>query len=264
MHVFIFVKTSQSILLKTYKILWKSLAVKVTTLEGGKLAKSISESKKYLIQELSVYGYYSANEDNPFIKELCNALEDNKKEGRLEALDLSNAMITSFKNCNAYTLKNDDFVNCKTLKKIIFSRLDSLDAKSFSGCTSLESIEYKDNVCFQSIDGIIYQKGRFVVYYSDYRDFESGKWILIKYPAAKKEVKQIRFNLINQIADYAFEDSNITDLYMQAIPPVCTDKAFFNVDTTKITLHVPVGSYHSYWSHPIWGEFRIVEEDQEM
>ena len=227
------------------------------TAQGG-LENCISASKKHLIQELRVLGRYCSSSNGPFIKSICNANDGEK--GCLDTLDLSHAEIMYSVGINPHELRSDEFVNCKTLKKIVFSELNNLQSECFSGCTSLESIEYTGKRVFTSMDGILYQKGKWEVLNSKYKDFDRGKWGLVKYPSAKKESEAIRFDRVNSIADYAFEDFKLSDLYMPTVPPACTDRAFFNVDVSRITLHVPVGSYHSYWSHPVWGEFRIVEE----
>ena len=68
-----------------------------------------------------------------------------------------------------------------------------------------------------------------------------------------------------QISNYAFDGSPLTDLYVSAsMIPYCEENAFANkVEGFFATcvLHVPAGMKKSYQNHKIWGKFtHIVEE----
>lgn len=68
-----------------------------------------------------------------------------------------------------------------------------------------------------------------------------------------------------QISNYAFDGSPLTDLYVSAsMIPYCEENAFANkVEDFFATcvLHVPAGMKKSYQNHKIWGKFtHIVEE----
>jgi hypothetical protein len=83
---------------------------------------------------------------------------------------------------------------------------------------------------------------------------------LLKYPANKDTEYTIPSNVTN-IADYAFEDSHLTRLFMPDVPPTCEEKAFEGVNKVAMTLVVPSGCYDSYWMHPVFGKFKIEEMD---
>ena len=155
-------------------------------------------------------------------------------------------------------MRSDSFSDCITLQKVIFSEIVSVSPSCFSGCISLESIETAVKCPYQSNCGILYRVGE---YDSSNRLRSFDKYHLVKYPAAKKETKDIDFDSINTIEDYAFEDFTGTDLYLSVTPPSCSIKAFYNVDITKIKIHVPKESADSYWMHPVWGTFQIVPDN---
>ena len=239
------------------------ISISVNVRESGSLASCISTNKKHLIQELHINGYYCAEIDDSFIKSMCNTIgKDGKRSGgQLEHLDFSGADVRCYKhpalNDKKY-FSYSSFKGCITLKQIELGRLQSIDAQMFSGCISLETIIANYDP-FTSKNGILYQKGEFPNK-SEYKSYGYGKWKLVKYPSAHQNPKDIDFNLINEIADYAFEDFKDTDLYLPEIPPACSKYAFHNVNVTKITIHVPKESRNSYWSHPVWGDFYMADE----
>lgn len=68
------------------------------------------------------------------------------------------------------------------------------------------------------------------------------------------------------IGDYAFDGTNLTDLYIRAdYPPYTTKEAFTNRQkslTEGCTLHVPKGTRNLYRNHSKWGTFTKIEEFQ--
>lgn len=243
------------------------ICIKVNVSDNLRLSECIASNKKHLIQELVITGNYYAYPDDAFIRSMCNTIGNDGKRsgGQLEVLDLSKAHLFLAKtNVNSSRLLSpNSFEGCITLKIIKLGEMDIIDAEMFRGCISLESIWYEQsNISivggykhhFFSYGGILYDKR----YSKDGNPLD--KWKLIKYPSAYQEPKDIRFDFVDEIADYAFEDFKDTDLYLPTVPPTCNKKAFNNVDVTKVTIHVPKGSFNSYWSHPVWGEFPIVEE----
>jgi hypothetical protein len=244
------------------------ICVTVNVPVGSQLKDYIANSKKHLIQELSIKGYYYAFTDDTFIKSICNTIDYNGKRtgGQLEVLDLSKAhLVLCINNENGIReLTSSSFEGCITLKIIKLGELDTINAHMFSGCVSLESIWYESNVISRfngykhsllSDGGILYERR----YTNDGAIVKMRK--LIKYPSAHKETKEIKFHLVDEIADYAFENFRGTDLYLSTVPPSCNKNAFYEIDTTKITIHIPKGTFNSYWSHPVWGDFQIVEEE---
>ena len=217
------------------------------------LSDYIAANKKHLINELIVIGEFNCSIDGPFIQSMCNALDSsgNRTGGQLELLNLSSVNTNGF-----YTA----FEDCITLRVIIFGMPLSIDANSFSGCTALECIVVLDYQCPYSTDkGVLYLSGYFDHDRKRKNFYNNGEYTLVKFPAAKREVKDIRFDQINKIADSAFEDFKGTDLYINnSVPPACTKDAFYNVDRTKVKIHVPKDAFNSYWSHSVWGEFQIV------
>lgn len=243
------------------------ICVKVNVSDNLRLSECIASNKKHLIQELVITGNYYASPDDVLIKSMCNTIDNNGRRsgGQLEVLDLSKAHLSNVNtNVNlCRQLSNDSFEGCITLRIIKLGELDIIDAKMFRGCISLESIWYNHKTIsivggykhyYLSDGGILYEQKY------DKEGIMLNKRRLIKYPSAYHEPKDIRFIIVDEIADYAFEDFSDTDLYLSTVPPTCTKKAFYNVDITKVKIHVPKESFNSYWSHPVWGEFQIVEE----
>jgi hypothetical protein len=237
------------------------ISIEVNVKESGSLASCISANKKHLIQELKINGYYCAEVDDVFIKSMCNTInKDGKRSGgQLEALDFTGASVKTFKHPGLDTIgfSYNSFNGCITLKRIKLGRLTTIDARMFSGCISLESI-IADYDPFTTKKGILYQRGCYKN--GNYSNYGIGNWKLIKYPSAHQDPSDIDFSLINEIADYAFEDFRGTELYLSKVPPACTKYAFNNVDVTKIVIHVPKESRNSYWSHPVWGDFPMSDD----
>jgi hypothetical protein len=245
----------------------KKISVTVNVTDSNGLNHAIAENKRQLINQLVIVGKFHVNLDAPILRTMCNVLTESgsRSGGQLEELDLSKAEIGYGRHENVYYLSAPAFKDCITLKRIILSCLHSCSAKAFSGCTSLESIELPYTVtdsCYRGISGVLYQIGE-MSYTGSKIWFNTGEFILTKYPSAKREVKEIDFARCNRVADYAFEDFQGHDLFMDMVPPACTQEAFHNVDISQITLHVPHGTYNSYWSHPIWGQFKIEEMEEE-
>lgn len=243
----------------------RKISISVNVEENSRLASNVALNKKHLIDELTIIGYYSSELDGEFLRSMCNSFDadGHRTGGRLEKVDFSWAQLRYCarpKN-NIESIMPNEFKDCITLKEIVLSELISIDSKAFSGCISLEKIDYKGDKCFQSIKGILYQIGTWKTLRCDYLAFSSDKKHLVKYPSAKQETKDIDFAHVAVIEDYAFEDFCGTDLYLPTTPPSLTALAFHNVDVTKIKIHVPQGAFNSYWSHPIWQDFQIVEDN---
>ena len=237
------------------------IRVTLNVKQGQAISRYILENRKHLIDELVVKDSYCAELNDEFIKSMCNAVDKNgnRSGGRLSLLDISSATAYYYKDANSFSLRSDSFAGCLTLQKIFLGKLIDINPHCFSGCVSLEYIGYSDFNTYHSSYGILYKVGKYRVYPNDYVDFEN-KWILVKYPAAKKEVKEILSSQVYEIMDYAFEDFPGTDLYFGSIPPICTQNAFYKLDTSKIKLHIPKDSFNSYWCHPVWSTFNIVAE----
>lgn len=243
----------------------RKISISVNVEENSCLANTIASNKKHLIDELTVIGHYSSKLDGEFLRSMCNSLDadGHRTGGRLERLNLSQAQLRccASPRCNTNQISSDEFKDCITLREIVLSELTSINAKAFSGCISLQSIGYKGFHCFQSLKGILYQVGKWECLPSDYRKFTFPQKHLVKYPSAKQDTKDIDFDNVTLIEDYAFEDFCGTDLYLPLVPPTLTSLAFNNVDVTKVRIHVPQGSFSSYWSHPVWQDFQIIEDN---
>jgi hypothetical protein len=240
----------------------KKISVFVNIEKNDCLSANIASNKRHLIQELSIIGSYCCEKDDETIRSMCNVVLDSghRSGGQLETLDLSKAHIQGNKNANGYSMRRDSFNGCVTLKRILLSKLYNIDPRIFRGCTSLEYIKCNCET-LSHINGVLYRRGKVVAIPDKYLAFDYGKWSLVKYPAAKQDVEDIRFDRISRIEDFAFEDFRGTDLYINSsVPPSCTEDAFYNVDVSKITIHVPDGAFNSYWSHPVWGMFQIEKD----
>lgn len=220
----------------------------------------IDPQKRFLIEDLTIKGTFYSRDELPILRSMCNSLDENGKRtgGNLSYIDLSQCRIKQDENGNSNVWNGDGkgLKNCISLKKIIFPSTASFSRVSggecFTGCKSLESIiisgyvEPRTNPHLYDKDGVLFT-------------LEDGKSYLLKYPANKGTEYQIPN--VTYIADYAFEDSHLTRLYMPAIPPSCNEKAFNGVNRATMTLVVPKGSYDSYWLHTVYGKFRIEELD---
>lgn len=243
----------------------RKISISVNVEENSCLANTIASNKKHLINELTIIGYYSSNLDGEFLRSMCNSLDvdGHRTGGRLEKIDLSQAQLRSSasQKCNTQEISSDEFKDCITLREVVLSELISINAEAFSGCISLLSIDYKGSHVFQSLKGVLYRVGKWECLPSDYRKFTSHQKYLVKYPSAKQDTRDIDFDNVTLIEDYAFEDFCGTDLYLPLVPPTLTSLAFYNVDVTKVRIHVPQGSFSSYWSHPVWQDFQIIEDN---
>ena len=81
-----------------------------------------------------------------------------------------------------------------------------------------------------------------------------------------KQLKTVHIgSKTNRIAEYAFDDCPLTDLYIDAAyPPTCDENAFTTKGTnflTTCTLHVPTGKKALYRNNKNWGKFKNIVED---
>lgn len=223
------------------------ISITVNVVPPKHLSDCIDENKKHLINELKVLGTFDCL-DNHYIRSMCNTLDENgnRTGGILETINIAEAKIDSSQPTCL------DFQGCITLRKIIIRNTNYIDPKWFSGCIALEEIETWGWGDFKYKNGVIFREREEGVVIR-------GGWRLVKYPPAKKEVSVDEFEWVSIIEDYAFENFRGTDLYVNnKVPPVCTKDAFYNVDRSKVKIHVPKNAFNSYWSHSVWGEFQIV------
>ena len=227
------------------------------------LRNCIAPNKKHLIQELIIDGTIHKDIDFEFIRSMCNSLDEDGKRtgGQLEVLDLAKAKF--WYSYGPYTALYDDMLKgCITLKRVNIGEIESIYPHCFSGCTSLEQIvcDYNEYACYSDalfkVRQPLYKENKRVYDY-----FPNEEKILVKVPASIKSTKAFRHFNIEKICDYAFEDFRGSDIYMPAVPPLCSKKAFDDDAYTKVIIHVPKGSFNSYWSHAVWGDFQIVEDD---
>ena len=106
-----------------------------------------------------------------------------------------------------------------------------------------------------------------------------GSWVeVVKMPTGLKLIPTGTFqdctrlktvhlgSSVEQIADYAFDQCPLTDLYVDAsTPPVCEEHAFSYRSGTSFvstcTLHVPAGKKAIYRNHSRWKVFTHIVED---
>jgi len=151
--------------------------VSIYVRNAGTLSKLIPANSKYTITDLTVSGYLDGD-DILFIREMAGGgfTADDKTEGKLARLDLTNAhIVASMKHY--FCVKNsdydytfyptgDNFINAE-----MFSYLSSLTSitlpkniisaasESFNKCLSLKEINVsKNNTQLTSIDGILFSK----------------------------------------------------------------------------------------------------------
>lgn len=235
-----------------------SVPVKVTV----NSIQDIAPEKRFLIDELTIVGKFALNRDLPILKAMCNTIVDGRRTGgNLSVVDLSKSHIAlSFDNYVTNSYFWESMENCISLKKILLPSqimLGSYVGKYFSGCKSLESIKivgdelpmyHEANGRSYDIDGVLFFE-------------QKGQRTLLKYPANKGTEYSIP-NLITAIGDFAFEDCHLSRLTMPTVPPSCTAAAFKGVNLVPLTLVVPKGSHDSYWTHPVYGKFKIEEMEE--
>lgn len=212
--------------------------------------QEIDPEKLHLINELTITEDFFVRDDLPILRRMCNSIENGTRTGgNLKSVDLSKNNIYAYEN-------RVWFKDCITLKEIKLPYTFEAYAQYFSGCLNLESIEIsptpegkRKRHGFYSKDGVVFEASN--------NNHDS----LEKYPARKGTEYKIPSDII-RIKDYAFEDAIITSLIMPPIPPRCNEEAFKGIDPTVLTLYVPKGSQSSYWVHPVYSKFKIVELDE--
>ena len=139
-----------------------------------------------------------------------------------------------------------EFPNMQNLVEIILPQgIGFTDRKLFENCPSLKSIKGGGG-----LGGPIYTKDGVLYSINDNT--------LIKYP----EKKQAELFVLEatRIKWHAFKNVSIKTIVCQMpTPPSCDENAFDGVDTTKIELLVPKGSYYNYKYAKVWKDFLIKE-----
>ena len=224
--------------------------------------RDIAPEKRFLIDELTIVGKLGLKQDLPILRAMCNTVVDGRRTGgNLSVVDLSKSYIAlSFGTYVTNPYSWSSMEDCISLKKISLPSqilLSESMGRYFSGCKSLESIKIVGNtlpMCHEAngrgydLDGVLYYEQR-------------GKNTLLKYPANKGTEYSIP-NYITNIGNCAFEDCHLSRLTMPIVPPSCTEDAFKGVNLIALTLVVPKGSHDSYWSHPVFGKFKIEEVEE--
>ena len=191
---------------------------------------------------------------------------------------------------DATTIEKDAFADCTSLREIEIPASAGSILPS-SGCTALEALtvspanaNYKSPSAFTSIGAYAFKECSIEAFYlsdnvktlgqgafmdSQIKEIHLGAGIKLiptgVFQGCWKLTKVYLGANTEQISNYAFDESPLTDLYVSAsMIPYCEENAFANkVEGFFATcvLHVPAGMKKRYQNHKIWGKFtHIVEE----
>lgn len=205
--------------------------------------EDISPLKLKYIDELTICQNFGTSHIG-ILRSMCNCLVEGKRTGGRLSKIIFEADVD---------IKNTDyFTDCITLKQIVFYRPIQLGAEYFSNCINLENIvtgKFKSFGCtWLTEEGVVYCEN----------DKDKTRR-LVKYPANCGNEFVVKRNVTN-INGYAFENSHLGTLIMEpTTPPSCNADAFDGVETRAITLKIPKGSFNSFFTHKVWGEFNIEE-----
>ena len=179
------------------------------------------------------------------------------------------------------------FRNCKKLNSVFIPKgVTTIASSAFEGCISLESISLPESVATvgtaafmgcTSLESATLSPNLKVIPTAMFRDCSKLAEVIIPFGittignGAFAGCKAMRsFDLpesINYIDDYAFRYlSDLKDIYCHAkTAPNTSKNAFWNVDLSQVTLHVPASSVDSYQSTSPWNQFgAIVPLETEM
>ena len=179
------------------------------------------------------------------------------------------------------------FRNCKKLNSVFIPKgVTTIASSAFEGCISLESISLPESVATvgtaafmgcTSLESATLSPNLKVIPTAMFRDCSKLAEVIIPFGittignGAFAGCKAMRsFDLpesINYIDDYAFRYlSDLKDIYCHAkTAPNTSKNAFWNVDLSHVTLHVPEASIENYQSSSLWNQFgAIVPLETEM
>jgi len=179
------------------------------------------------------------------------------------------------------------FRNCKKLNSVFIPKgVTTIASSAFEGCISLESISLPESVATvgtaafmgcTSLESATLSPNLKVIPTAMFRDCSKLAEVIIPFGittignGAFAGCKAMRsFDLpesINYIDDYAFRYlSDLKDIYCHAkTAPNTSKNAFWNVDLSQVTLHVPEASIENYQSSSPWNQFgAIVPLETEM
>ncbi len=172
------------------------------------------------------------------------------------------------------------FRNCKKLNSVFIPKgVTTIASSAFEGCISLESISLPESVATvgtaafmgcTSLESATLSPNLKVIPTAMFRDCSKLAEVIIPFGittignGAFAGCKAMRsFDLpesINYIDDYAFRYlSDLKDIYCHAkTAPNTSKNAFWNVDLSHVTLHVPEASIENYQSSSLWNQFKAI------
>ena len=222
--------------------------------EAGTLPDKISANEKNLITNLKIVGKINGT-DLKFIREMAGRVNEEKTDGKLSILDLSEAKIVAggdayFQSSKKYYTSNDKlgnyaFFGCSGLTSLtIPSGVTSIGGAAFRGCSGLPSLTIPSGVT--SI-------GNFA--FSGCSGLTS-----LTIPSGVTSIGKSAFlgcsgltsltipSSVTSISDRAFYGcSGLTSIYacMEKIPTLGSN-VFTGCDAKNCILYVPTGTYDDY------------------
>ena len=237
--------------------------------EAGTLPTKIAVSRKNLITNLKIVGKINGT-DLKFIREMAGRVNEEKTDGKLSILDLSEAKIVAggdayFQSSKKYYTSNDKlgnyaFFGCSGLTSLtIPSGVTSIGGAAFRGCSGLPSLTIPSGVT--SI-------GNFA--FSGCSGLTS-----LTIPSGVTSIGKSAFlgcsgltsltipSSVTSISDRAFYGcSGLTSIYacMEKIPTLGSN-VFTGCDAKNCILYVPTGTYDDYLVSEFGYFEKIVEFD---
>ena len=166
-----------------------------------------------------------------------------------------NCVVDSYAFCISGTIKN------KSIQKVyIGETVTQIPTSVFINCDNVSYVSIGSNVK-QMNAGIVNQNGVTLMEYKARNCVLSGDYncLQTKYLVLDSGVETL--------PDYAFgpqktsSKSVINTIVSQAFtPPTCSSTTFQTTTQNNATLYVPKGCYATYWSSPVWQDFKNIKE----
>lgn len=159
------------------------------------------------------------------------------------------------------SIGSNAFYSCSALTSIVITSVTSIGDNAFAGCSALTSVTLPSSLTYIGNDAFYYCKSL----------------TSISIPSAVTSVGESAFSSCSGLTSITILNSttsfgegafgyctSLTNIYNYQTTPMslCSySLLFYNLDTTKCTLHVPIGSLVAYQNAYTWKGFKTILAD---